>query len=233
MHIVISHLTRMQPGYICVAGIDLETTNHIRPIPNRGHLARHLLRKYGGIFEIGAIVDLGKTANIGRAPEWEDRKFAIQNLRYIRRCKPEEFWELLVNTSNDRFKSLFGNDLQQTHTGCTMALGCGAASLGHLKFGRIRHFGLNEWKKVRTQISDTELQPCLSVTDIRLYEPDQTTPRHQVLNLFSSRLENASVIVAVGLTRPWRKDSNTVECHWLQVNNIHLKDDPLGDRLDF
>jgi len=31
----------------------------------------------------------------------------------------------------------------------------------------------------------------------------------------------------LGLTRPWRKRGDTAERHWLQVNNIHLRDDPL------
>jgi hypothetical protein len=34
-------------------------------------------------------------------------------------------------------------------------------------------------------------------------------------------------ILSLGLTRPWRKQGDTTERHWLQVNNIHLKDDPL------
>jgi hypothetical protein len=233
MQIVISHLTRMQPGYICVAGIDLETKRHIRPVSTRGQLTRDLLRKQGGVFEIGAIVELGKTVNIGRPPEWEDRKFAPQNLRFIRRTQPQEFWSLLVQTSADNLKSLFGNDLQQTQKGCTVPLGCGTASLGHLRPNGIRQLGINEWKKVRMQITDVERQPYLSVTDIRLYEADQTSPRHQILESLSRRIQQDTVIVAVGLSRPWRKESDAVECHWLQVNNLHLKDDPLGGRLDF
>jgi hypothetical protein len=38
--------------------------------------------------------------------------------------------------------------------------------------------------------------------------------------------KGAGVIVAVGLSRPWQKLDDTVERHWLQVNNIHLEDDP-------
>jgi hypothetical protein len=34
------------------------------------------------------------------------------------------------------------------------------------------------------------------------------------------------VILSMGLTRGWRKPGDSVERHWLQVNNIHLADDP-------
>jgi len=32
------------------------------------------------------------------------------------------------------------------------------------------------------------------------------------------------VILSIGLTRSWQKPGDTKEWHWLQVNNIHLKD---------
>ena len=32
MKIVVNHLTRMQPGYICVAGLDFQTNAHVRPV---------------------------------------------------------------------------------------------------------------------------------------------------------------------------------------------------------
>jgi hypothetical protein len=36
-------------------------------------------------------------------------------------------------------------------------------------------------------------------------------------------------ILSVGLTRPFKRDKSDSWRHWLQVNNIHLADDPLGD----
>jgi hypothetical protein len=32
MQIVINHLTRMQRGFMCVAGVDLATGRHVRPV---------------------------------------------------------------------------------------------------------------------------------------------------------------------------------------------------------
>ena len=52
MHLVITHLTRMQPGFICVAGIEPDTGKQIRPVLGRC-LTRDLLHVNGGAFEIG------------------------------------------------------------------------------------------------------------------------------------------------------------------------------------
>jgi hypothetical protein len=68
----------------------------------------------------------------------------------------------------------------------------------------------------------------LSVTDLRLYERDHKTPRRDLVADVQRRIDaGVEVILSVGLTRPWRKQNDTAERHWLQVNNIHLQDDPL------
>jgi hypothetical protein len=52
-------------------------------------------------------------------------------------------------------------------------------------------------------------------------------PRRDLVGQIAARIaKGAGVIVAVGLSRPWQKLDDTVERHWLQVNNIHLEDDP-------
>ena len=59
MRIVVNHLTRMQPGYICVAGIDVQDNEHIRPVLGRERLTVGLLARNGGAFDMGRLVDLG------------------------------------------------------------------------------------------------------------------------------------------------------------------------------
>jgi hypothetical protein len=73
----------------------------------------------------------------------------------------------------------------------------------------------------------------LAVNDLRLYERDHRTPRRDLVAGMQKRLEaGVEAILSVGLTRPWRKRGDTAERHWLQVNNIHLQDDPLWRPID-
>ena len=66
----------------------------------------------------------------------------------------------------------------------------------------------------------------LSVTDLRLYNDDLMTPDQDAVNEVSRAIRRgAGVILSVGVGRPHPPKTPR---HWLQVNNIHLKSDPLG-----
>jgi hypothetical protein len=61
---------------VCVAGIDLETRQHVRPVtPKTDLITRDLLRSEGGPFGPGAYVDLGDVIPTPDAPEVEDHLF--------------------------------------------------------------------------------------------------------------------------------------------------------------
>lgn len=236
MQIVIGHLTRMEPGYICVAGIEPDTARHVRPVLHRRRLTRDLLRKEGGVFEIGALVDLGPTKGVGHAPELEDHEFSTENLRYLYRLKPGDFWKYLIESSQKKLTAIFGDELKQRGRSCTVDIDTGKASLGNLGPEKISYFGVNtwdNWDKIRIQISDGELDPDLSVTDVRLYKSDQQTARRRIVESVAGRLRGTGVVLSVGLTRAWRKSGETAPRHWLQVNNIHLEEDPLGEIFQF
>jgi hypothetical protein len=83
----------MQPGYICVAGVDVSNGQHIRPVL-RGRLTVDLLACNGGPFNLANLVDLGKVEYCGQAPETEDYSFDQRNARCIRRIPHTHFWEM-------------------------------------------------------------------------------------------------------------------------------------------
>jgi len=222
----------MRGQYICVAGIDPATRKHVRPITNV-QLDRNLLRKNGGVFEIGALVDLGPTRYVGRAPEVEDHKFFLPNLRYVRRFMPAELWECLMRTAAKNLSAIFGKDLRASGRGCTVALRSGDASLAHLQVARLPHLVVNQQNKVRIMISDGNFSPDLSVTDIRFYESDHMQPRQNIVEAVAARFPKTQLVLAVGLSRQFQKTADAPPCHYLQVNNIHLEEDPLGGLFDF
>jgi hypothetical protein len=76
--------------------------------------------------------------------------------------------------------------------------------------------------------SDGEFDLDCGVTDIRLYGDDHITPNTKQVEHITKRLKSApGLILSVGLTRAYASSPDFSPVHWLQVNNIHLQDDPL------
>lgn len=227
MKIVVSHLTRMEPGFVCVAGLDIRTGNHVRPVLGR-RLSRDLLQTNGGVFDIGAVVDLGRTTSVGTAPEVEDHRFSVENLKLNRSMAAQEFWIAIQNSSSIDLATIFGPPLAARGGGCAVDMNSGTASLGCLQLPKRSVLEVDRYEKIRLRLNDGRFAPNLSVTDLRVYEDDQKTPRQEVVARLQNRSQNENVLLSVGLARAWKKPGDTDARHWLQVNNLHFESDPLG-----
>ena len=112
MRIVVNHLTRMQKGFMCVAGVDVSTGEHVRPLLRR-QMRTSLLAHHGGVFEIGSVVDLGSVCNIGQRPELEDRQFVVENASRQGEMDANGFWQLLTRLAKPRLVEIFSKDLER------------------------------------------------------------------------------------------------------------------------
>lgn len=223
MRIVINHLTRMQKGFICVAGVDVQSKRHVRPVLG-SQLRSELLAEHGGPFSLRSIVDLGTTHFVGSVPEIEDRQFSSEQVRVLGEMPEAEFQQLLDSVAEDELSKLFGPELESTRTTCAIPAGRGLHSLGilrakvvdlHLEPG---HDGL---PRVRIVIDTDRGILRLPVTGIELYAGDHVTPDSAQVTAVNARLSAASTaLLAVGLSRPYRGSSSESAKHWLQVNNI-------------
>jgi hypothetical protein len=112
-------------------------------------------------------------------------------------------------------------------------VGEGRASLGCLKPEKQPWLYVDHRGTVRLVLDYLMPSVDLSVNDLRLYERDGRIPRRDLVASVEGRLKSGvGAILSVGLTRPWQKRGDTAERHWLQVNNIHLEDNPLWQLSD-
>lgn len=228
LQILVNHLTRMQPGYFCVAGVDMDTEAHVRPVLRRGRLTTDLLRPNGGPFDVRSVVDLGPATYAGSAPELEDHRFDPASTRWLFDTDPDDYWDALDVVARENLEEIFGPELELWDESGTVDVGEGRASLGCLKPEKQPWLYVDHRGTVRLVLDYLIPSVDLSVNDLRLYERDGRTPRRDLVQSVQRRLEvGVEVILSVGLTRPWQKRGDTAERHWLQINNIHLEDDPL------
>lgn len=235
MKIAVTHLTRMSAGSVCVAGLDLATGRHVRPVFQHRPLHALETARHGGPFDLATVVDLGDTTPAPAPPAVEDHRFVGWRARALEAIEPDRFWELLTGVAGPTLHALFGPELTvfgrrgQRH-GAT-ALGRGRASLGVLK-PRIQPMLRLDRRPdgrmaVRMTVWDDGQTLDLSVTDLRLYEDDGVTPNVRMVRQATARLaQGEGVLLGVGLTRAHATRDGEAPRHWLQVNNIHLERSP-------
>ncbi len=238
MKIVVTHLTRMRGGYICVAGLDpdRDCPRHVRPVLAEGALPFDLLHRYGGPFDMGHVVDLGSPRHLPQPPHVEDYCVVQARLRMTGRCPGDEFWKLLERIARERLGEIFGPDLKPIgRRSCGTEVGRGAVSLGCFRPLRKPHLsylqgGPARRGKIRMALGDEDLDVIVGVTDLRLYGDDHMTPDAPAVARLAGRIEAAeSLLLGVGLTRPFAPASGPGgrEFHWLQVTNVYLEEEPV------
>jgi hypothetical protein len=227
--ITVTHLTRMAPGYICVAGIDHATGQHVRPVM-QGRLSVHLSATRGGPFNMGEVADLGPTRYVGAIPEIEDHDFDWRQTRALGAADPDELWEWVLDRASASLKSVFGTLLRPHADSCVIDPGQGVASLGYLLPRETPRLFINRNGRLRMALIDGEHEFLVSVTDLRLcdarFQPDPV----RVAAAQQRIARGVPLALCVGLTRPFQRNPTEPAYHWLQVNNLHFADD-LGWRL--
>ena len=179
-----------------------------------------------GCVNMAKVVDFGEMRDVGCKPELEDREFSPGDLQLVKSLSKWEFWGLLLGNSKDNLKEIFGDSLRPLKASRVIDKGHGSASLGFLLPAKTPLIGINEHGKIRVKLDDRGESVFLSLTDLRFYAKDLETPLPKTVQSVSRRLKSGvRAILGVGLTRAWGKPGKP-EYHWLQVNNIHMEDDP-------
>lgn len=231
MRIVVTHLTRRQPGFICVAGLDTSTGQHVRPVLGADEaLGVHLLAGGGGPFRLGAEVDLGPVTPRGVPPAVENVLFDAKRASRVSDLAPHEFWALLESVAKRSLRGIFGEELHPEGRTAALDAGRGLASLGCLRPSRLLRVYVDPYGNCRVALADGDCSYSrVALADLRAHEPREWTPRDRVVSDLADRaLRGEGVLLSVGVpVAAWQKPGDDVERHWLQVNNIHLEHDPL------
>jgi hypothetical protein len=232
MRIVINHLTRMDIGYCCVAGIQRGTNTHVRPVLNKQRLGVNLLLRHNSLFDIATEVELGSVKFNGSAPEVEDWVFDPSSSQVVSEVIPSrDFWDLLQSCTHQHLRSIFGAEIEKQGRTAATPKGQGHGSLGCFQSVTKPYLDVKQYngkEKLELSIQDPELgQLIVAVTDLRFYQHSDHKLRMEVVERYAKEMRNGtSVILSMGLARPYRKPGDITERHWLQVNNIVLESMP-------
>lgn len=232
MQIIVNHVTRMRGSRVCVAGIDAETFDHVRPTTRQGDpITRKLLREQGGPFGIGALVDLGPVMPRPTVPESEDHRFVTWRARHIEDLSDNEYLAILHEVCVASLADAFGPDLERvSERKYAVNVGHGKRSLAVLEpHGRPR-LRVNPWHKLELELRSPDTACTLPITDVRFYENDQTTITTGVVTDVNRRLSRGvDALIMLGLGHAWSASGDEPPRHWLQANGLCLTDRAVGN----
>jgi hypothetical protein len=218
---------------ICVAGVDTESKRHLRPVTDRDNrMGRDLLLESGGPFELGAVVELGDVQPQPDPPAIEDHRFRPEHARRTGRLDSDEYLELIDGISHRNLRNAFGRDLKRRGERKYAAdRGRGERSLACVRPRGPLALEIDAFGGLHLRFEEAGRTASAPVTDLRLFEEDQATLRHGLIDGVSARLRGGvGVWVMFGLGRAWKATNDDAERHWLQVNGLCLEDRPLGPR---
>jgi len=231
MQIVVTNLTRMQHGNVCVAGVRVEDGEHVRPVLRLGQLRACDLAPSGGPFDLATLVELGPAQPIPTLPHAEDHEIKARAARSVSVVDPKLFWDMLQFLARPSLRTLFGSELRRVGKGAAVPEGRGVASLGCLRPAAPPRLYVTSRpdgrRSIRIGFRDDQLDPYVSVTDLRLCRADGETPDEERVSALNRRMEEGeAVLLSVGLTRAFASSPEHEPLHWLQVNNLHLERTP-------
>ncbi len=222
--ILVTHLTRMSHPYVCVAGIDTETGQHIRPLPPERRLHYDTTAGADG-FGLRRVMELGTvTPATLRAPHLEDRLIDVAAIRTIRMTSGVSFWESLDKRAHQSLDDLWTGDLHYTNQGAYLLADSGLSSLGYLRPEKVRL--ASSGGSVRVTFSAGGRALDCSVTDLSCFAVTQqrfAPDEHAISQLDKELVRGRPCLFAVGLARPWTGRGFGQEECWVQVNGVVLK----------
>lgn len=215
--IIITDLTRFSnPDIVCIAGIDKETGQCIRPIPylNKADYQNLKIRPraiLSGIF----------TPLSAQNPHWEDMEHQ-NNLQYEGLSNTNEFKKILSNDLSKNIEEGFDISLQykQRYIPIDHIL---RKSIITIKVNpHDVHFIKNDYKtggKLNFIDNSGRDYRFFPITDLTVH---QIIEQHQDFFKLNAFLHAQSeVYLRIGLSRCWKKPNTTEKGYWLQINGIY------------
>jgi hypothetical protein len=230
--IIVNHLTRVRDGRICVAGIELDSREHLRPVTVESNfLDRSALATEGGPFEIGALIELGETDPHPDPPQTENHRFSLERVEPAFRLKETEYLELLEPLCRDTLREAFGPALRRVQPSCAAPEGEGERSLACVRLPARARLRIDpDSSRLRLYLPDPELPATLPVADLRFVEPDHLTLRTDAIDTVAAALQHGEPAIAMlGLGGAWSPSPDYPAMHWLQVNGICLRERPFDE----
>lgn len=233
--LVITDLTRMNGGRVCIAGYD-EQNRCIRPVlPPPGIPETVLLDKNKPVIYPFASIEINLLRSAPRPPHTEDIFFVIQSIRHLQLIQDRR--SILQKSLFESVQNIFEQPIL-TDLGFYVLDCQGVRSLGTVKPKEILnvryaigHEGTYDYRLMFTDSTSSEYR--LKITDLtwqyycRFLRGDDRDP-DKISELLTAKLKSTEVFLRIGLARGWQLYP---ERCYLQITGIYTFPDYLEGKI--
>jgi hypothetical protein len=217
MKIIITDLTRFaNQDKVCIAGINPETNESIRPMP---YIQKSFCQKHNIL--PGAIIEADFTPRVCRAPHTEDK--SIANLKFLGPCSSDEFKRLLKNTSfnsvEEGFKIPLTHGQKHIPHDTPPDLSIITLSLNPQRLEIVK----DRYGKLRVNFTDLSGKAFhyLSITDLGFFEYAERHAAEDAIDDLNDFIHaQEELYIRLGLSRTHQSDDGR-NGFWLQVNGVY------------
>jgi hypothetical protein len=199
--VLVTEVTRMTGGMVCVAGLDLATGRMVRPLQPDGRNWEEEKWIGGGWLRVGQVVRLRSAAQAGPAAlPHAHEDFRVAHVASVRTAPAAELYDACRRTADSTLEAIVGDTLiegkyVEEGTDCR-SLGCLLMEGSALRFsGRFDKIQVS-WR------DDAATWHNLKLTDLaasRLADTEAEATRLGAAAAFAA----GPVALRLGLTRPW------------------------------
>ena len=233
--LVITDVTRMQEGRVCVAGYNRKR-KCMRPVlPYTGIRESSLYVNEKPIVFPFAVVQYDLLEHLVKPPHTEDWRYDPASVRFVKRLTEKEKRETLTRLCDPNVSAIFGTPIV-TAQGNYVLAGKGKRSLGTIQPSRILEViyeQMDDAWKYRLLFSDKKRQTWrLTITDLAwryfcdLQRQVGKSPR-KIASELISKLGSSQVYLRIGLARGWKEHPD--RCY-LQITGVYTFPDYLEGR---
>lgn len=234
--LVITDVTRMREGRVCIAGYD-EDSNCIRPVlPPPGIQETSLYVQERPLIFPFAVVEYDLTQALPHPPHTEDYRYDPASAKFIEHLDMKRRREVLEKSLSESVAAIFEEPIQ-SDMGHYVMDGRGPRSLGTIRSQRIVKAVYEQaldgkWRYRLGFVDGDGLTYWLAVTDLAWryfndYERRKGRSPGEISAARTSSLKSSDVFLRVGLARGW--EAYPDRC-FLQITGIYSFPDYLDGR---
>lgn len=212
--IVITGITNMSIGHICISGYEMSDRKYIRPIIPGSHILESFLSSHKSPIELGSTIelDLSFSNTLAQPPHIEDNPFDPPTVKVLESMTRDQFCNFIASIAEDSVESIFGYEIELINGQPILPEGTGARSLGAI-IGRKCSVYCDHMGKARCDFVD---QSGCEYRHLPIVGRDEWVKKPG---------NYLDIPIRLSLTRLFQKDDDSEPVYWMQVSGVIAKND--------